>query len=148
MSHPRVDVAIVGAGILGLAHAYVAAKAGRSVVVIEKSSRASGASVRNFGMVWPIGQPAGPMLELSLRSRQLWLEILGLAKLPRRETGSLHLTYRADEAAVAQEFAELGPQLGYQCAWLKPQEVLARSQAVQPDGLAGALWSSTELTID
>jgi D-hydroxyproline dehydrogenase subunit beta len=148
MSHPRVDVAIVGAGILGLAHAYAAAKAGRSVVVIEKSPRASGASVRNFGMVWPIGQPAGPMLELSLRSRQLWLEILDLAKLPRRETGSLHLTYRADESAVAQEFAELGPQLGYQCAWLKPQQVLARSHAVQPDGLAGALWSSTELTID
>ncbi len=148
MSHPRVDVAIVGAGILGLAHAYVAAKAGRSVVVIEKSPRASGASVRNFGMVWPIGQPAGPMLELSLRSRELWLEILHLAKLPRRETGSLHVAYRADEAAVAQEFAELGPQLGYQCAWLKPQEVLRRSHAVQPDGLVGGLWSSTELTID
>jgi D-hydroxyproline dehydrogenase subunit beta len=148
MSHSRVDVAIVGAGILGLAHAYAAAKAGRSVVVIEKSPRASGASVRNFGMVWPIGQPAGPMLELSLRSRELWLEILDLAKLPRRETGSLHVAYRPDEAAVAQEFAELGPQLGYQCVWLKPQQVLERSHAVQPDGLAGALWSSTELTID
>jgi D-hydroxyproline dehydrogenase subunit beta len=148
MSQPGVDVAIVGAGILGLAHAYAAAKSGRSVVVIEKSPRASGASVRNFGMVWPIGQPAGPMLELSLRSRELWLEILDLAKLPRRETGSLHVTYRPDEAAVAQEFAELGPQLGYQCGWLKPQQVLARSHAVQPNGLAGALWSSTEFTID
>ena len=94
MSHPRADVAIVGAGILGLAHAYVAAKAGKSVVVIEKSPRAAGASVRNFGMVWPIGQPAGAMLDLSLRSRELWLEILDLAKLPRRETGSLHVTYR------------------------------------------------------
>src|SRR5271170_8063500 len=144
MSHPRADVAIVGAGILGLAHAYVAAKAGKSVVVFERSPRAAGASVRNFGMIWPIGQAAGTMLSLSLRSRELWLEILDLAKLPRRETGSLHVAYRADEAAVAQEFAELGPQLGYQCAWLKPQEVLLRSQAVRPDGLAGALWSSTE----
>ena len=118
MSHPRADVAIVGAGILGLAHAYVAAKAGKSVVVLERSPRAAGASVRNFGMVWPIGQPAGTMLSLSLRSRELWLEILGLAKLPRRETGSLHVAYREDEAAVAQEFAEVGPKLGYQCSWL------------------------------
>jgi D-hydroxyproline dehydrogenase subunit beta len=148
MSHPRADVAIVGAGILGLAHAYVAAKAGKSVVVFERSPRAAGASVRNFGMIWPIGQPAGTMLSLSLRSRELWLEILELAKLPRRETGSLHVAYRADEAAVAQEFAELGPKLGYECRWLKPCEVLERSHAVQPDGLAGGLWSSTELTVD
>jgi FAD dependent oxidoreductase TIGR03364 len=147
-SHPRADVAIVGAGILGLAHAYVAAKSGKSVMVIEKNRRAAGASVRNFGMVWPIGQPAGTMLELSLRSRELWVEVLDLAKLPRRETGSLHLTYRADEAAVAQEFAQLGPNLGYQCSWLKPAEVLERSHAVEPDGLLGALWSNTELTVD
>jgi D-hydroxyproline dehydrogenase subunit beta len=147
-SHPRADVAIVGAGILGLAHAYVAAKSGKSVMVIEKNPRAAGASVRNFGMVWPIGQPAGTMLELSLRSRELWLGVLDQAKLPRRETGSLHLTYRADEAAVAQEFAQLGPKLGYQCSWLNPAEVLERSHAVEPDGLVGGLWSNTEFTVD
>jgi FAD dependent oxidoreductase TIGR03364 len=148
MSPRKVDVAIVGAGILGLAHAYEAAKAGKSVVVLEKSPRAAGASVRNFGMVWPIGQPAGAMLAIALRSRELWLEILSKANLPRRETGSLHLTYRTDEAAVAQEFAELAPALGYQCSWLKPCEVLERSHAVEPDGLAGGLWSTTEFTVD
>jgi len=148
MSPRKVDVAIVGAGILGLAHAYEAAKAGKSVVVLEKSPRAAGASVRNFGMVWPIGQPAGAMLAIALRSRELWLEILAKANLPRRETGSLHLTYRTDEAAVAQEFAELAPALGYQCSWLKPCEVLERSHAVEPDGLAGGLWSTTEFTVD
>jgi D-hydroxyproline dehydrogenase subunit beta len=147
-SHPRADVAIVGAGILGLAHAYVAAKCGKSVMVIEKNPRAAGASIRNFGMVWPIGQPAGTMLELSLRSRELWREVLDLAKLPSRETGSLHLTYQADEAAVAQEFAQLGPNLGYQCSWLDPAEVLERSHAVEPNGLLGGLGSSTEFTVD
>jgi FAD dependent oxidoreductase TIGR03364 len=146
--HPKADLAIVGAGIVGLAHAYVAAKSGKSVMVIEKNPRAAGASVRNFGMVWPIGQPAGTMLELSLRSRELWLEVLDQANLPRRETGSLHLAYRSDEAAVAQEFAQLGPALGYQCTWLNPREVLNRSHAVQPDGLLGALWSETEFTVD
>jgi D-hydroxyproline dehydrogenase subunit beta len=148
MSPQKADVAIVGAGILGLAHAYLAAKAGKSVVVIERSPKAAGASVRNFGMVWPIGQPAGAMLTLALRSRELWLEVLAQARLPRRETGSLHLAYRPDEAAVTQEFAELGPKLGYQCSWLKPSAVLQRSHAVQPNGLAGGLWSATELTID
>lgn len=148
ISPPKAEVAIVGAGILGLAHAYVAARSGKSVMVIEKSPCAAGASVRNFGMVWPIGQPAGTMLELSLRSRELWLEVLDQAKLPRRETGSLHLTYQSDEAAVAQEFAQLGPTLGYQCTWLNRYDVLNRSHAVQPDGLLGGLWSNTEFTVD
>jgi len=144
----KADVAIVGAGILGLAHAYLAAKAGKSVVVFEKSPRAMGASVRNFGMVWPVGQPAGEMLQIALRSRQLWLEVLRAAKLPCRETGSLHVTYREDEARVAREFAELGPELGYDCRWLGADKVLEKSQAVKPHGLLGGLWSATEFTVD
>jgi D-hydroxyproline dehydrogenase subunit beta len=78
----------------------------------------------------------------------LWREILPQANLPCRETGSLHVTYRADETAVAQEFAELGPKLGYRCSWMQPQEVLKLSHAVQPDGLTGGIWSDTELTVD
>ena len=148
MVERSADVAIVGAGILGLAHAYLAARAGKSVVVFEKSTRAMGASVRNFGMVWPVGQPAGEMLEIAMRSRQLWLEVLRDAKLPYRDTGSLHVTYREDEARVAREFSELGPELGYHCNWLEPDRVLERSDAVNQKGLLGGLWSSTEFTVD
>jgi FAD dependent oxidoreductase TIGR03364 len=148
MAENRADIAIVGAGILGLAHAYLAARAGKSVVVLEKSRRAAGASVRNFGMVWPIGQPAGEMLGMALRSRELWREILEAAELPYKPTGSLHLAYREDEAEVIREFAEVGPGLGYDCAWLGRDAVLAKSQAAQPEGLLGGLWSGTELTVD
>lgn len=148
----HVDVAIVGAGILGLAHAYAAARLGKRVLVFEKKPKANGASVRNFGMVWPIGQPHGEMLALSLRSRELWLEILAAARLPYRNTGSLHLTYAADEAEVAQEFAVAAPSLGYRCEWLNPAQTLARSEAVVAEGslgrLRGSLWSDTELTVD
>ena len=148
MTDHRADLAIVGAGILGLAHAWAAAKTGKRVVVFERSPKAAGASVRNFGMIWPIGQPAGELLDLAMRSRQLWRELLREAKLPSRETGSLHLTYRSDEADVAQEFAAVAPGLGYNCQWLNAEGVLARSRAVQPNSLLGGLWSPTELTVD
>jgi D-hydroxyproline dehydrogenase subunit beta len=141
-------LAVVGAGMLGLAHAYLAAKRGYSVRVFERGVRATGASVRNFGMIWPIGQPAGDMHQLALRSRALWLEALQATGLPFRGTGSLHLAYRADELEVLREFAELGPAQGYACQLLTPAAATERSQAVQLDGLLGALWSDTELTID
>jgi FAD dependent oxidoreductase TIGR03364 len=144
----RADVAIVGAGILGLAHAYALARRGRSVVVFERSPQAAGASVRNFGMIWPIGQPAGPRHEMALRSRELWLEVLEAARLPYFPTGSLHVVYREDEAAVAQEFCDVGPRLGYLCSWLDRDAVLDRSNAVRPAGLIGAIWSPGEITVD
>jgi FAD dependent oxidoreductase TIGR03364 len=142
------DVAIVGAGILGLAHAYCAAKRGHSVVVFERTPRSMGASVRNFGMLWPIGQRAGEIHQMSLRSRAIWLEVLDDAHLPYRPTGSLHLVYRSDEAAVAREFCERAPSCGYSCEWLSAQQTMAKSEAVIVDDLLGSIWSDVELTID
>lgn len=148
MNAKKVDVAIVGAGIVGLAHAYIAARSGRRVAVFERNPAANGASIRNFGMIWPIGQPAGPLHEMALRSRALWVEVLQQARLPFFATGSLHVAYREDEAAVGKEFSDKAPSLGYECAWLNPRETLERSRAIRSDGLLGALWSPTELTVD
>src|SRR5215471_13037109 len=133
------DIGIVGAGIMGLAHAFAAATRGLRVVVFERDLRASRASVRNFGLIWPIGQPHGLLYQLALRSRAHWLQVLNEARLPCRPTGSLHLVYRKDEADVAREFAELAPGLGYQCSWWNRNETLACSSAVNPDDLIGAL---------
>jgi D-hydroxyproline dehydrogenase subunit beta len=147
-STPRPHLAIVGGGILGLAHAYRAAKRGRSVVLFERGVRATGASIRNFGTIWPIGQPAGVMHELALASRSLWLAMLRETGLPHFPTGSLHLAYRQDELDVLQEFADLAPSIGYRCELLPPSKVVERSRAARPQGLRGGLWSDTELTVD
>jgi FAD dependent oxidoreductase TIGR03364 len=144
----KADVAIVGAGILGLAHAYFAAKRGHKVVVFERTPRAQGASVRNFGMIWPIGQRAGVVHQMAMRSRQLWQEILDASGLPYRPAGSLHVVYHQDEVDVALEFCERGPALDYTCSWLAPAEVLKKSKSVNPKGLLGGIWSPTELTVD
>jgi len=67
----NTDITIVGAGVLGLAHAYAAAGRGWKVVVFEPNPRAMGASARNFGMIWPIGQPHGETHGMAMRSREI-----------------------------------------------------------------------------
>jgi FAD dependent oxidoreductase TIGR03364 len=142
------DDAVVGAGIMGLAHAFHLARAGRRVVVFERSARACGASIRNFGMLWPIGQPAGPAYDLAARSREIWLEVLSASGLWHDRCGSLHLAYQDDEAQVLREFAAQAASVGIACELLSPSEVAGRSQAVKTSGLKAGLWSPSETCVD
>jgi FAD dependent oxidoreductase TIGR03364 len=148
MAQRKFDDAIVGAGIIGLAHAYHLAMRGRRVVVFERGPQATGASIRNFGMIWPIGQPPGEMYELARRSRELWLNALQAACLWYERTGSLHLAYHDDEADVLREFVTAAPASGFECKWLDPRQVISKSPAVRPDGLRGAMWSPIETCVD
>jgi len=142
------DVAVVGAGIMGLALAWVAARDGKSVVVFERDRQSVGASIRNFGMVWPIGQPPGAMHAMAMASRGHWCRLAQQAGFWLSECGSLHLAHREDEWNVLQEFAAAAPSLGFDCQLLTPGEVRSKAAAANPDGLRGGLWSPTELAVD
>jgi FAD dependent oxidoreductase TIGR03364 len=98
----RADVCVVGAGIVGLAHAVEARRRGMSVVLLERDSHAVGASVRNFGHLFVGSQPDGPMFDLALRSRQRWLELAVEADLPLVQQGTLLLARAEDELAVLE----------------------------------------------
>jgi FAD dependent oxidoreductase TIGR03364 len=142
------DVAIVGAGIVGLAHAYHLARRGLRVIVFERHKRAQGASVRNFGMIWPIGQPLGPRYQLARRSREIWLEVLRASGLWHEHAGSLHLAYHDDEAQVLREFVAETSSPERPCEVLTAAQVTARFPAVRGDGLRAGLWSPVELLVD
>ena len=144
----RADIAVVGAGIVGLAHTLSAAKRGLSVVLFERNAQARGASIRNFGAVWTIGMAPGRIHQRALKSRRIWLELALRAGIWHCPTGALLLAYRDDELAVLEEFAAIGPDLGYDCELLDAQAALTRSPAVRPDHLKGGLWSPTEVCID
>src|SRR5580693_2668939 len=96
----RYDLAVVGAGIVGLATALAAARRGLRVVVIDRDAQANGASVRNFGFVAVTGQQRGSMWARARRSREVWREVAAAAVIPIIHTGLWMCARRAESAAV------------------------------------------------
>ncbi|ASU33020.1 TIGR03364 family FAD-dependent oxidoreductase [Mucilaginibacter xinganensis] len=138
---------IIGAGIVGLATARALALRGYKVTIFERNERAVGASIRNFGMVWPIGQATGPLFDRAMLSRSIWKEICNEASIWHNEVGSLHLAYHEDELQVITEYVEVNRQFR-DCGLLSPQQALEKSPAINPDGLKGALWSGEEMIVE
>jgi D-hydroxyproline dehydrogenase subunit beta len=141
------DIAIVGAGIVGLAHAYMALRKGYKVVLFERDQVAVGASVRNFGLLWPIGQEPGAGLDRALRSRKHWMEVASEAGFWASNNGSLHVVYHDDEMEVLHEFLDLYKDSGFQCRMLTAEQVQKISPHVNANALKGGLQSDTEGTV-
>lgn len=138
---------VIGAGIVGLATARALALKGFSVTVFERTGRATGASIRNFGMVWPIGQPAGVMYDRAMRSRSIWQELGSAGVCWYKPAGSLHLAYHNDEWEVLQELQQsFGRERGTEL--LTAPQVAKLSGSVVQQGLIGGLYSRNELIVD
>jgi len=138
---------VIGAGIVGLATARALAIRGYQVTVFERNERAVGASIRNFGMVWPIGQPNGVLFERAMLSRSIWKQIAEEAGIWHDEVGSLHMAYADDELRVIEEYVDAAKGIR-KVSLLTPEQTLAKSLAVNPEGLKGALWSDTEMIVE
>ncbi|MDR2334636.1 MAG: TIGR03364 family FAD-dependent oxidoreductase [Burkholderiaceae bacterium] len=140
------DVIVVGAGIVGLAHAYTAALRGLKVLVIERDAACIGASIRNFGFVTVTGQRAGDHHRRAMRSRDIWASIAPQAGIEVVHRG-LWLTARRPTAhAVLKAFMQTDMAQG--CELLAPDEAKAQHPALLTDGLQSVLYSPHELRVE
>ncbi|MDP3405231.1 MAG: TIGR03364 family FAD-dependent oxidoreductase [Brevundimonas sp.] len=142
----RYDIAVVGAGIVGLACALAAARRGLSVVVIDRDAQANGASIRNFGFVTVTGQPRGRVWARAHRSRAVWDEIAAEAGIDVLQRG-LWLPVRRPEAAAVLE-AFMATEMGEGCRMMAPDEARLRAPEATGPGTVAALWSPHDLRVD
>ena len=142
----RYDLAVVGAGILGLAHALAAVRRGLSVVVVDRDAQANGASVRNFGFVTVTGQRAGAHWRRARRSRDVWAQVAPQARIGVLQTGSLVAARHEESLPVIDAF--LATSMGEGCRRLDPGEARAICPGLVAQGLLGALWSPHELRVE
>ena len=143
----HADLVVVGAGVVGLAHALAARRRGLSVVVVDREAEAIGASVRNFGFVTVTGQQAGDCWRRAMRSRDVWLEVAPQAGIAVEHAGLLVTAQRPEAMRVLEAFA--ATEMGADCALLSAADARARHGAVLADGaLQGALWSPHERRVE
>lgn len=140
------DVAVVGAGILGLAHALAAARRGKRVVVIDRDAQANGASIRNFGFVTVNGQQAGDCFAMARRSREVWEEVAAAARIPVLHRGMLVTARRPEAEAVIDAYLATDMARDTGCARLTRAE--AAAHAPVSDAVTAALWSPVELRVE
>lgn len=103
-THERVDVVVVGGGIVGAFHAWAAARRGLRTVLLERSARPLGASVRNFGMVIPSGTRADAWRQRASYGALIYRELAQRGVLRVRAHGTTYVAGSELELRIFEEF--------------------------------------------
>ncbi len=140
------DVAVVGAGIVGLAHALAAARRGKRVVVIDRDAACVGASVRNFGFITVTGQAAGDSWRRALHSREVWADLAPQAGIDIVQRELWLAAFRPEAHAVLEAF--LRTPMGEGCQLVEAAEAQQRSPALRLDEAISVLHSPHELRVE
>ncbi len=147
MNHQRpYDLAVVGAGIVGLACALAAARRGKRVVVIDRDAQANGASIRNFGFITVTGQARGEMWRRARRARDVWAEVAVEANISIHHRGLLMTARREEAVAVLRGF--MNTEMADGCRLLDAAEAKFLHPHLATPELRAALWSPHELRVE
>ncbi|MBY9063635.1 TIGR03364 family FAD-dependent oxidoreductase [Sphingomonas yunnanensis] len=140
------DVIVVGAGIVGLAHALAAAERGARVLVLDRDARATGASVRNFGFVTVSGQARGDVWQLARRSAAVWRAVARAAGIAIVQEGLTLVARRPEAAAVLEAF--MATEMAEGCEMLASGSLSATLPALRPGAIVAALRSTRDLRVE
>lgn len=140
------DLAVVGAGIVGLAVALAASRRGWRVLVLDREARAIGASIRNFGFITVTGQEAGPTWNRAMRSRHIWSEICASAGISVLQRGLFLLARRAQAAAVLEEF--LATDMGRDLERVSTAQARDRAPELRSETARAIVYSPHELRVE
>lgn len=139
----ETDVCVVGAGLLGLAHALEARRRGLNVVLLDRDARATGASVRHSGHLFFSALEPGAALDAAPLARERWLELARRAGTVADQGGTLIIARNRDELAVL-EAAAAEPARE---AVLRSRKRVGRLVPIPVDDVVGALHARHDLRI-
>ncbi len=135
----EVDVAVIGAGIIGTATAYWLAERGKSVLLCDKGRVAGEQSSRNFGWVRQQGRDAAE-LPIMMESNRIWRELedkTGEPDLAFTPCGFVRLIDSQAELDKNETWRELASEHQLDTRMLSKREVADRFGHVGGDWIGG-----------
>lgn len=124
------EIAVVGAGLLGLATARALARRGRDVVVFEQAAVGhAGAGSHGSARIFRLGYPNPEYVAMARRSRELW------GDLEAETSGQLLIP--ADQLTFGERLGDLREAMravGAACELLPAAEAAARFPGIAADG--------------
>jgi FAD dependent oxidoreductase TIGR03364 len=145
--HPdHFDLLVVGAGIVGLAHAYTAAQRGLKVCVVERDAACIGASIRNFGFITITGQAPGDTWRRAMHAREVWQQIAPYAGIDIVHRHLWLAAYRPEAHDVLEAF--MRTPMGEACELLDAADAQAKAPALSLADAQSVLFSPHELRVE
>ncbi|MEV4115294.1 FAD-binding oxidoreductase [Nonomuraea sp. NPDC049695] len=130
------DVIVVGAGVVGAACAYYAARAGLDVTVVDRGPVAGGTTGSGEGNILVSDKEPGPELELAVLSNRLWRELAGHGGFEFEAKGGLVV---AETGEVQRQLTGLAAKQEVEHT-LVPADSLRDYEPHLADGLAGGVF--------
>jgi glycine oxidase len=149
------DVAVVGAGVIGLATAWRCARRGLRVRVYD-SAPGQGASHASAGMLAPVSEAYFGETELTrllVESARRWpafraeLEAVAGIDIGYRDEGTLVVALTPDDLAEAERLREYQASLGLPIAAMRPAQLREREPLLSPR-LRGGAFAAEDRQVD
>jgi L-2-hydroxyglutarate oxidase LhgO len=146
----RVEVVVVGAGVVGCAVASALARRGREVLVLEREAReGAGVSSRNSGVIHSgLYYPPGSLkARTCVRGQELLYSWAAARKVPHARTGKLVVARDGAEEAALQALADNAAAAGARdCELVTGEAALRREPELPP--VRAALWCPNTGIVD
>ncbi|MBW1600193.1 FAD-binding oxidoreductase [Streptomyces sp. JJ38] len=136
------DLIVIGAGVVGAACAYYAARRGLSVTVIDRGPVAGGTTGSGEGNLLVSDKEPGPELELALLSTHLWRELAERlsARIEYEAKGGLVVAADAARMRALRLFAEAQGAAGVTAREIAGDRLTELEPHLAPDLAGGFLY--------
>ena len=147
MTSSQYELVIVGAGVVGMGAALAAHKQGvKKILIVDRHQACTGASIRNFGFITITGLRQKIMQERSLRSREIWLDVIKKAKITINHRGLYLIAQHKESIPVLEEYLKIDPRSTVRL--LSKKEMELQHPLFKKNKNFGGLHSTDEVRIE